>query len=91
MDLKVVKQDDKKLLLEIKGEGLTLPNLVREELWKDDNVDEAAYIKEHPQLSEPKIFVSVKRGEPVTALKKASNRIVNQIVEFREQFKKALK
>ena len=91
MELKAVKQDEKTLMLEIKGETIALTNLVRQELWNDKSVDEAAQIKEHPYLAEPKIFVKVDRGAPVTALEKASERIESQLNEFREKFKTALK
>jgi len=91
MELKKVKEDEKTLIVEMSGESITLPNLIRDELWNDKNVSEAAYIKEHPYLAEPKIFVKVKRGKPITALKKVSNRTMNQLEEFKEKFKSALK
>ncbi len=91
MELKVLKDEDKTLLLEIRGETVTVTNLLREELWNDSSVSEAAQIKEHPYLSEPKVFVKVSRGTPQTALKKACERIIKKSQEFREEFKKALK
>lgn len=91
MELKKIKEDDKTLLLETGGESFTLTNALRGELWNDKSVTEAAQIKEHPYLSKPKIFVKVSRGSPVTALKKAAERISKQAKEFKEQFKKALK
>jgi len=91
MEVKVLEQGDKKLVLEVAGETVTLTNLLREELWNDSSVSEAAHIKEHPYLSEPKIFVQMSRGNPALALKKASKRLIGQIEEFREEFKKSLK
>lgn len=91
MELKVLKDEDKTLLLEIRGETVTVTNLLREELWNDSNVSEAAQIKEHPYLSEPKVFVKVSGGTPQTALKKACERIIKKSQEFKEEFKKALK
>lgn len=91
MELKKVKEDEKTLIVEMSGETITLPNLIRDELWNDKNVSEAAYIKEHPYLVEPKIFVKVKRGKPITVLKKVSNRIMSQLEEFKEKFKSALR
>lgn len=91
MDIRVVKKEDEKLLLEIPGETFTLTNTLREELWNDSNVSEAAEIKEHPYLAEPKIWVVVKRGSPVTALEKACERIEKKAEEFRKKFKDALK
>jgi len=91
MELEVVKEKEKILTLEIKGETVGFTNLIRKELWADKSVSEAAQIKEHPYLEEPKIFVKVSRGMPISALKKASDRIINQLDEFREKFKAALK
>jgi len=91
MDLRVIKRTDKSLLLEIPGETYTLTNALREELWNDANVSEAAEIKEHPYLAEPKVWVVVKRGDPVTALEKASERLEKKIEEFEKKFKSALK
>lgn len=91
MELKVVKQDEKTLIVEVKGETFTLTNLVRESLWEDKSVSEAAQIKEHPYLAEPKIFVNVSRGSPKVALEKSSERLIEQTKEFGEKFKKELK
>lgn len=91
MKLRKVKEDEKTLLLELGGESFTLTNVLREELWEDKNISEAAQIKEHPYLSEPKIWIKVYRGSPLTALEKAINRVIKQTEEFREKFKKALK
>jgi len=91
MKLRVIKQDEKTLILEVGQETVALTNLVRQELWNDKNVSEAAQIREHPYLAEPKIFVKVNRGKPITALEKASERIESQLNEFREKLKAVLK
>lgn len=91
MDLKVVKQEDKTLVLETSGETVTVTNVLRGELWEDPNVSEAAQIKEHPYLVEPKVFVKTSRGKPQTALNKAADRVVKQTEEFATEFKKGLK
>jgi len=91
MEMKAVKESDDTLLLEVKGESVTATNVVKGELWEDENVKEAAQIKEHPYLEEPKIFVKVSKGKPVTALDKAAERVIKQTEEFSEAFKKALK
>jgi DNA-directed RNA polymerase subunit L len=91
MDLKVVKEDEKTLILELKGESISFANLIGDELWNDKSVSEAAHIKEHPYLSEPKVFVKVNKGSPRTALEKAATRIEDQAKEFKEEFKRALK
>lgn len=91
MELKKVKEDEKTVLIEAKGESFTLTNALREYLWDDKSVSEAAQIKEHPYLSQPKIFVKTYRGSPLTALEKASEKIVDDAKEFKQKFKDALK
>ncbi len=91
MELNIVKQDDKTLMIEAKDETVTLTNLISNELWEDKSVKEAAQIKQHPYMDEPKILVKVSKGKPKSALKKASDRVLAQTDEFRKEFKKALK
>ncbi len=91
MELKTVKEDEKKLIVELKGETIGFAHMLKDELWKDANVKEAAAIKEHPYLSEPKILVAVSRGSHKTALEKVSDRIADQVKEFGEKFKDSLK
>ncbi|MEM5836486.1 MAG: RpoL/Rpb11 RNA polymerase subunit family protein [Candidatus Aenigmatarchaeota archaeon] len=91
MELRKIKEDDKTLFIEAVGETHTLTNTIREELWNDKNVSEAAEIKEHPYLEEPKIFVKVEKGSAREALIKAAERIAEKAQELREKFEKALK
>lgn len=91
MELKVVKQNENALILEATNETVTFCNLIRGELWKDRNVSEAAYIKEHPYLEKPKIFVKTSRGKPQTALERAAKRLESKVAEFGKEFEKAKK
>ena len=90
MEIKVLKKNEKSLLLEVKNESTAFVNLLREELWNDSSVVEAAYLKEHPYLAEPKILVTVSRGTPVNALIRATRRIEKKIKNLEEEFKKSL-
>jgi DNA-directed RNA polymerase subunit L len=91
MELRKIKEENDTLLLEVVGETFTVTNALREELWSDRGVMEAAQIREHPYLSQPKIFVRMNRGSPEAALEKAAERISVQAREFQEEFKKASK
>lgn len=90
MELKTVKQDDKTLMVEVEGETATVTHALREALWEDKNVSEAAHVQDHPQ-HQPKIFVKVNRGSPQVALEKAAELVETEAKEFKEEFKKALK
>lgn len=91
MELKKVKEGKDTLLLEVGKETFTVTNALREELWNDKSVSEAAQIREHPYLSQPKVFVKTSSGSPVAALEKAAGRVSAQAKEFQAEFKKALK
>jgi DNA-directed RNA polymerase subunit L len=91
MELKAVKQDEKKLILELREGTIGFVNLLRDELWRDPSIKEAAAIREHPYLAEPKILVAVSRGSPQSALEKTTESLIEQTKEFREKFKAALK
>ncbi len=91
MQLKVDREKENEILLELKGESLSFVNLIRSELWNDKSVTEAAHIKKHPYLGEPQLFVKTDRGSPKTALSKTATRIADQAIEFKEEFKRALK
>jgi DNA-directed RNA polymerase subunit L len=91
MELKVLKDKDNELVVEVMEETVTVTNALRGELWEDKNISEAAQVKEHPYLAGPKIFASTSSGKPVTALDKAAERVIKQTEEFNELFKKAAK
>lgn len=92
MELKTVKKEGNVLIIELKGETVSFANLIKEELWKDKNVDETAYIKEHPYMAEPKIYVKMKgKANPRVALEKASKRIQVKLEDLGKEFKMALK
>jgi len=91
MELNVLKKRDNFLEIELKGESIGFANLIKEELWNDNSVDEAAYIKEHPYMSEPKIYLKTKRKDPKIVLENAIKRIEVQLKDLEKEFKRALK
>lgn len=91
MELKIAKEDEKRLVVELQGETVSFSHMLKDELCKDSNVKEAAAIQEHPYMAQPKIFVAVYRGTPRTALEKASENIGKQGKEFKDKFKSASK
>jgi DNA-directed RNA polymerase subunit L len=90
MELEIEEQDKNYIIVKVKGETMTLLKLIKEELWNDKDVSEAAIIQEHPFMSDPKILVKVKSGNPITALEKSVDRVKENIEKFRKAFNKAL-
>ena len=91
MEVKIVKEDKESVLVEVGGETISFANLLRQESWTDKSTSEAAHMKEHPYLSQPKVFVRSNKGSPKVILEKTAERISDQSKEFKEEFKKALK
>lgn len=91
MEVNVLKEDKNMLLVEVKGDTIGFANLIREELWNDKAVEEAACIKEHPYMSEPKIFVKTKEGKPQKALQESIKRIQSNLKEFKKELESTLK
>jgi len=91
MELNVIKKDKNLLEIELKGEGIGFANLIKEELWNDKSVDEAAYIKEHPYMAEPKVYVKTNKKDPKVVLENAAKRVQVHLKDLEGEFKRALK
>jgi len=92
MELNKIKEDSDMVEIELKGESVSFANLIKEELWNDNNVDEAAYIKEHPYMAQPKIYVKMKgKSSPRVALERAIKRLQIKLKDLEKEFKRALK
>jgi len=90
MEVVKIKGDEKSALIEVREETFTLTSAIEEQLWEDKNVTEAASFREHPYLSEPKIWVKVKKGDFKEALEKAAESLLDITKEFREKFSKSI-
>ncbi len=92
MEVRAIKKEKNTLLVELKGDTKSFANLIREELWNDKNVSEAAAIKEHPYMVEPKVWVKTRgKADPKIALEKAAKRIKVKVEELKKEFQRSLK
>lgn len=91
MELKKIEDNGKRMIIEFDSETVAFANMIKDKLWEDSSVKEAATIKEHPYLSKPKILVEVSRSSPQIALEKATEKLLGETKEFKEKFKDALK
>ncbi len=90
MRLTIISKTKDEIVVEVAGETIGFVNALREELWNDPNVVEAAYLKDHPYLDEPKIFVKVSKGDPKTALKNAVKRLKEKVKEMSKALEREL-
>jgi DNA-directed RNA polymerase subunit L len=92
MDLVVLNKGPNTLVFELRGEGHTFCNSLREALLQDPAVTFAAYRIDHPLVSSP-VFVVKTDGSktPEDALREAAARIVALTKVFEEKALRALK
>ncbi len=92
MELIKIKEDDNMIEIELRGESVGFANLIKEELWNDKNIEEVAYKKEHPYMTEPKIYVKMKgKSNPRIALQKTVKRLQVKLKGLEKEFKRTLK
>ncbi|MCX8190858.1 MAG: hypothetical protein N3D78_01560 [Candidatus Aenigmarchaeota archaeon] len=90
MEIVKIKGNSDTALLELRGETFTLASLLEEELWENKNVSEAASFREHPYLSEVKLWVKVKKGEVADALTETVEGLLKKVEELKKVIKKSL-
>ena len=92
MEVKKIKDEEGILMLELEGESKSFANLIREELWNNKTINEAAAIKNHPYMDQPKLFLKMKGKEkPEKALKDAAKRIQVSLKDFENEFSRIFK
>ena len=57
MEINVIEEKKNRMSFEIKGEGNTFCNLLKDELWNDKHVTVAAYNIKHPLIGVPFMIV----------------------------------
>jgi DNA-directed RNA polymerase subunit L len=87
MKIKIIKQTENELKIEIEGAGHGVCNLLQKKLLENKNVDQAGYDVPHPLASNPVIYVRMKgKGSPKQALLDAAQ----EARETNQAFGKAL-
>lgn len=71
MEIRIVESSSESLEIEVLGENETFLNALKVKLLGDEAVDLAEYIIEHPDLSNPTVYIRTQKGDPVGALKRA--------------------
>lgn len=65
--------------------------MVKDKLWEDSSIKEAASIMDHPYLSKPRILLETSRGSPQAALEKAAEKLEAEAKELKDKLKESLK
>jgi len=91
MELKTIKKTDKELEIEITGENETILNPITELLLKNDDVDYASYLTDHPESAKRRLYIRVNKGKPEEILKKAVKQLEDEIKSFSKDFESKAK
>jgi len=86
MELKKIRKTSKELELEVTGENETMLNPITEILLRDKDVDYASYLTDHPESNKRRLYLRVKKGEPIDILKKAVKQVESELKDFEKNF-----
>jgi len=86
MELKKIKKTSKELELEITGENETILNPIAEVLLQYDGVDYASCMSDHPESNKRRLYIRVKKGDPLEVLKKAVKQLEGEVIDFNKKF-----
>ena len=88
MDLELIKKDKNSIEFKIKGERHSIPNLLKQKLLEDKDVDFASYKLAHPTDNDALFIVRTKKGKPEKAVKDACDKLTDEFDEFQKEIKK---
>lgn len=87
MELEIIKNEKSELEFVIGGERHTIPNLLREKLSENNDVEFVAYRMEHPSDNKA-LFVLKTKGNAKKVLEDTVKEIQKDIDEFKKGFEK---
>ena len=64
-------------IIGFKDANLTLINPIMKALYDDGNVELVRYVDKHPELEDRTLYVKVKKGSALDAIKKASKAVAD--------------
>jgi DNA-directed RNA polymerase subunit L len=91
VELNIIEETKNKLIVNIEGEGHTVCNALRKELWNDKSVKIAGYKVEHPDVGIPQLVVETSAGKPSEAVIKAAQGLKKESEKFKKAFSKVVK
>ena len=91
MEINILEDSKNKLVVEIKGEGHSLCNALKEALWNNKKVKMSGYNIAHPLVGIPKLTVETESGSPKDALVDAVKAVKKDADAFLKAFGKAVK
>jgi len=91
LKVEVAAKDDRFIELILKGEEHSFPNVLREIILEDKDVEFASYVIEHPEVGNPKLVVRTKTKKPETVIRNAIKKLEKRVGDFKSLLKKIKK
>lgn len=77
MRLELIEKNEKMIKIGVKDTDTTLITPIVEELNSNKKVKIVRYIETHPELDVPALYVEMREGDPVMAVKDAAMNVSN--------------
>lgn len=93
MNVKILSKTDDETEVEVKGEGHTLMNVLKDALLRLDDVEAATYDMNPEQSggqTDPVLYIKTVDSDPLDALREATEGIQDDAAEFRDEFEDAI-
>jgi DNA-directed RNA polymerase subunit L len=91
MDVKILAKEKNVIELEMNGCDQSLAQLLAEKLSDDKDVEFASFKMEHPLVSQPKLYVRTKKGDPGKLVLEKLEELKKELLDFRQQFSDVVK
>ena len=87
MEVNVDLKDKHHAELTFTGEDISMLNMIKKLLIDDSDVDFIGVIQPHPELPEIKMIIKVKKGNPVSMVEKAAQKVAKMANEAKKKVK----
>jgi DNA-directed RNA polymerase subunit L len=87
MEIKILEEKKNRLVFNIEGDGSTIANILKKELWNDEHVKAAGFNVEHPLINVPTFVVETDGADPKKTVSAAIKRIAKQVEKFKDEAK----
>ncbi|MCP8315293.1 MAG: hypothetical protein H3Z51_00325 [archaeon] len=90
MEIKVISSTEKILIMDIENEDISIPEIIRYELLKDNHVIFAGVMEQHPLLKKLTMRIQTKSIEPLNVLISSCSKAIGKTSELISEIKKIL-
>lgn len=87
MDVKILEEKKGRMVFNIEGDGVTIANQLKKELWNDEHVKASGYNVEHPLINVPTFVVETDGADPKKTVSAAIKRMTKSLEKFRDDAK----